>query len=90
MLLHNVDIKYEITTRTTRRERDNMEEGKAITEMENFFIDIENSTCHFDGIYLDIMNFLTNFPDIEQVDKLPPHRFREAIQIILFTSNSWA
>ena len=63
-----------------------MEEGKAITEMENFFIDIENSTCHFDGIYLDIMNFLTNFPDIEQVDKLPPHRFREAIQIILFHS----
>ena len=51
--------------------------------MGNFPIGLGNSTCHFEGIYLDITNFLTNFPDVEQVDKLPPHRFREAIKIIL-------
>ena len=51
--------------------------------MEYFPTHIENSTGHFAGIYIDITNFILNFPDIDQVDKLPPHRFREAIQIIL-------
>ena len=56
-------------------------------EMEKFFIGVENSTGYYEGIYLDIMSFLSNFPDVESIDRLPPHRFRGAFRIVMFLAN---
>ena len=64
----------------------NVKEERGDIEMEKFFIDIGNSTGRYEGVYLDIANFLANFTDIESLDKLPPHRYRGAIQVVLFFS----
>ena len=52
--------------------------------MEKSPIDIGNSAGRYEGIYLDIMNLTSHFPDIDQINKLHPHRFREPIEIVLF------
>ena len=53
--------------------------------MGKFFIDVENSTGRYEGVYLDITNFISNCPDAESIDRIPPHRFRDAIQVIMFS-----
>ena len=42
--------------------------------MEKLRIDIGTSTGHYEGIYIDIMSFPPNCPDVENVDKLPQKR----------------
>ena len=72
-----------ITPRVNRLDRRNAREERVDIEMEKFPIDVANSTSHCERIHLGIMNFLSNFTDIETIDKLPPRRFRGAIQIVI-------
>ena len=68
----------------------NVKEEMGDLEMGKFPIDIENSTGRYEGVNIDIMDFLSNFPDVESLDKLPQHRYRVVIRVALSSANGWS
>ena len=71
-------------SRANRRGRRNVKAEMADLEMGKFAIDAGNSTGRYEGVYLDITNLLSNFPEVESLDRLPTRRYHGEIHVVMF------